>query len=56
MSGLGQDAGVLVGVGHEVDLEAGAIAHVSNRVYLSKALDARKATYPLSIPARSFKV
>ena len=47
---LGQDTDVLVIVGDEVDLEAGADFAVQLSVYIKKGHLTRSRTYPLSIP------
>ena len=47
---LGQDTAVLVIVGDEVDLEAGADSAVQLSVYIKKGHLTRSRTYPLSIP------
>ena len=50
LRGLGQDTAVLVIVGDEVDLEAGADFAVQLSVYIKKGHLTRSRTYPLSIP------
>ena len=53
---LGQDTAVLVVVGDEVDLEAGAGIVTQLSVYINRGYRTKSRAYPLSIPEILFMV